>query len=166
MGNIFGLCKKYLKKNIRLLILYGILCLCSSFFAMISPYLSGNFIDCLVVIQSSKMIYRYCILFILIAVFSQILGYLVNRLFTKLQTKLAFEFNKDMISHVQKLPLSYISKQDMAYLNQRINNDTNMLMTFCISILQGIIINSLKLTACIFLLIYYSFYITILLIII
>lgn len=163
MKSIFGLCQKYLKKNRKNLFLYGILCLVSSAFSMISPYLSGSFIDCLLVAENAKIIYKFCLLFLIITVLGQLLGYFVNRLYTKLQTRMGFELNSDIIGHIQKLSLSYINNQDMAYLNQRINNDSNMLITFCIGIVQGIIINTMKLSISIILLVKFNGLIAILL---
>lgn len=50
----------------------------------------------------------------------------------------------------------------MAYLNQRVNNDSNQVITFCINIVQGILINSLKLLLSIFVLVQFSCNITLL----
>lgn len=58
---------------------------------------------------------------------------------------MGYDLNSDVIRHIQHLPVSFLKKQNMAYLNQRVNNDSNQVITFCINIVQGILINSLKL---------------------
>lgn len=156
MVNIFKFCKKYLKQNKKMLIVYGFLCLVSSVFSMVSPYISGNFIDYLTHSKAVKLIFVYCILFLFITIVSQTIGYFLNRIYTKLQTKMGFELNSDVLRHIEKLSMTFIKNQDMAYLNQRINNDSNMIVTFCINIVQGILINSLKLLLTILLLLSFS----------
>ena len=63
MASIFKMCGKYLIKNKYSVICYGVLCLTSSMFSMISPYISGNFIDYLIVADNISKIYRYCFAF-------------------------------------------------------------------------------------------------------
>lgn len=164
MVNIFKMCKQYLVKNKKSIIIYGLLCFLSSLFAMISPYVSGHFIDYLIMANDIKMLYPYCIIFFLIAIIAQILGYFVNRYYIKIQTKMGYELNYDIIQHVQHLPVSFLKKQNMAYLNQRINNDSNQVVTFCINIVQGVLINSLKIVLSILILIQFNQNITLLLI--
>ena len=163
MLKIFKLCKKYLINNKGLFVLYFFLCIVAGVFSLCTPYISGNFIDTLVKAQNENIIYKYCLFFLIITVFSQIVGYFENRSYTKLQTRMGFELNCDVISHVQKLSLSYIKGVDMAYLNQRINNDSNMIVTFCINIIQGVTINTIKLVLSITVLIYFNKWIAVLL---
>ena len=145
MASIFKMCGKYLIKNKYSVICYGVLCLTSSMFSMISPYISGNFIDYLIVADNISKIYRYCFAFFGLFVFNQLIGYIVNRVYIKMQTQMGYDLNSDVIRHIQHLPVSFLKKQNMAYLNQRVNNDSNQVITFCINIVQGILINSLKL---------------------
>ena len=42
---------------------------------------------------------------------------------------------------LQYITLSFILTKDTSYLNQRINNDSNAIIIFCISALQNIVIN-------------------------
>lgn len=62
MASIFKMCGKYLIKNKYSVICYGVLCLTSSMFSMISPYISGNFIDYLIVADNISKIYRYYVI--------------------------------------------------------------------------------------------------------
>lgn len=162
MASIFKMCGKYLIKNKYSVICYGVLCLTSSMFSMISPYISGNFIDYLIVADNISKIYRYCFAFFGLFVFNQLIGYIVNRVYIKMQTQMGYDLNSDVIRHIQHLPVSFLKKQNMAYLNQRVNNDSNQVITFCINIVQGILINSLKLLLSIFVLVQFSCNITLL----
>lgn len=79
MVSIFKMCRKYLIKNKYCVIWYGFLCLTSSIFSMISPYISGNFIDYLIVADDISKIYQYCFVFFGLFVINQLIGYIVNR---------------------------------------------------------------------------------------
>lgn len=162
MASIFKMCRKYLIKNKYSVVCYGLLCLTSSMFSMISPYISGNFIDYLIVADNISKIYRYCFVFFGLFVINQLIGYIVNRVYIKMQTQMGYDLNSDVIRHIQHLPVSFLKKQNMAYLNQRVNNDSNQVITFCINIVQGILINSLKLLLSIFVLVQFSSNITLL----
>ena len=92
MASIFKMCGKYLIKNKYSVICYGVLCLTSSMFSMISPYISGNFIDYLIVADNISKIYRYCFAFFGLFVFNQLIGYIVNRVYIKMQTQMCFVY--------------------------------------------------------------------------
>lgn len=115
MVSIFKMCRKYLIKNKYCVIWYGFLCLTSSIFSMISPYISGNFIDYLIVADDISKIYQYCFVFFGLFVINQLIGYIVNRVYIKMQTQMGYELNSDVIRHIQRLPVSFLKKQNMAY---------------------------------------------------
>lgn len=139
---IFSFCKQYMYIHKASIIAYILLCIAVSLFSLATPYISGNFIDYLIGGDGARFLIRYCILYIIISIGSITLGYISNQLYIKLQTRLGFELNRDILIHIQQLPISYIKDQDTAYLSQRINNDSNTVMTFCISVIQNIIINA------------------------
>lgn len=91
MVSIFKMCRKYLIKNKYCVIWYGFLCLTSSIFSMISPYISGNFIDYLIVADDISKIYQYCFVFFGLFVINQLIGYIVNRVYIKMQTQIRFD---------------------------------------------------------------------------
>ena len=162
MVSIFKMCRKYLIKNKYCVIWYGFLCLTSSIFSMISPYISGNFIDYLIVADDISKIYQYCFVFFGLFVINQLIGYIVNRVYIKMQTQMGYELNSDVIRHIQRFASFILKKAEHGLLNQRVNNDSNQLITFCINIVQGILINSLKLLFSISLLVQFSSNITLL----
>lgn len=145
MIKIMLFCKPYLRKHAIALSAYILLCLLVGLFSLIKPYITGSFLDFLIGADRCYSLVQYCVFFLFTMILSIFIGYVSNRLYIYLQTKLGYELNCDMIAHVHKLRLSYLEKQDTAYLNQRINNDSNALMAFCISIVQNIAIQSVTL---------------------
>ncbi len=143
MIRIYRLCKSYLKKprNLVLLFFYIALCFVSSILSLGIPYISGKFVDYLVISRDSDFIIKYSLLFGLINLGAILLGFLINRVNVLLQTRLGFQLNRDVIAHIQKLPLSFFHGKNLAYLTQRINGDSNALMTFCISAIQNFLTN-------------------------
>lgn len=93
--------------------------------------------------SNSQALWSYCIIFIIINILQTVFGYINGRMYVQLQMSMGFDFNKDLVQHVQHVSLQFVEKQDASYLSQRINNDANNLVIFCIGIIQNIIINSL-----------------------
>lgn len=141
MKRIFNFCTPYLKHYLGFLILYVFICISLSSLSILSPYITGDFIDNLIKANDIKFVYHYFIIFVSISILTLIIGYFSSRMYVKIQTKLSYSLNKDIIKHLHKVPLSFLQKFDSVYLNQRVNMDSNALITFCIDILQNIIIN-------------------------
>ena len=125
---------------------YVLICIFSSFFSLASPYISGNFIDLLVTSKNTDFLIYYCLIFAILSLGGIILSFICNRIYTKLQINIVYELSRDIIQHIQQLPISYSTMNDTAYLSQRINTDTSAVITFCIGIIQNILINSLMFT--------------------
>lgn len=105
----------------------------------------GNFIDYLVEGSNTNTLIVYCIAYFSVTLTIIVLGYITNQQDTYLKTQMGFAFNRDVLSHIQSLPISYIEKQDVAALNQRISQDTNSLISFCIDSFECIIVSIFKL---------------------
>jgi len=69
------------------------------------------------------------------------MGYITGRLYVKLQARLSYALNLDIIKHIQRTSIKFTSTLDTAYLNQRVNNDSNSLIIFCIGIIQSVLVN-------------------------
>lgn len=141
MKKIFGLCKPYFITYKCLYTMYIFLCIIISIKSLVLPYITGNFIDFLIVKQNTDIIVNYCILFIIITLVGLIVGYISDRLYVKLQTIVSFELNKDILAHLQKVRYTFFVQKDISSLNQRINNDSNAVVTFCISLFQNMTVN-------------------------
>ena len=141
MKKIFELCSRYIVPYNKLVVIYISLCILLSFKTLAMPYITGNFIDYLVGDSNVANIVSYCIIFTLFTISGLIFGFISNRLYIKLQTTIAYDMNKSFLTHMQKIPLSFYKGQDTATLNQRINSDSNTVVSFCISLFQNIFAN-------------------------
>lgn len=139
---IMKFCKPYLMTQKARLSLFIILSLLGSAISIVSPYVLGDFIDNLVDGANEATIIRFCILFGGISIFKILKDYLTSMLFTKMQVKLGYRLNIDVIKHIQSLSVSYSNKKDGAYLNQRINGDCTSITSFCLTVLRDTIINT------------------------
>ena len=144
---IFTLCKPYLLSHKYMLITYVLLILLSTTIAVITPYIVCGFVDDLIEGADVYVILRFCAVFGGLSLIRIVKNYITAVLNVKMQTKMGYSLNKDAIQHIQSLSLSYVNKQDNAYLNQRVNNDANSLIGFCIAVLQSILTNCIILIA-------------------
>ena len=143
MKQIFTYTKHYLNQHKWCLFLYVILSILTSMAGIVSPYIVGDFIDRLADATDMSFVYSYFALYAAIGVAALILGYISGRLYVSLQTRMGYALNTDFIKRLQRAPLKYTDKQDTAYLNQRINADANSLISFCIGIIQSVLVNSI-----------------------
>ncbi|WP_224377500.1 ABC transporter transmembrane domain-containing protein, partial [Clostridium perfringens] len=107
----------------------------------LTPYISSKLIDSLVNIPSKKVIYSFVIIYFGIAMFQLLSQYvqIVNQ--TRLIANASMELNKDMIKHMQKLPLEFFSDKDLAYYNQRIYSDSSAVISFSVNTVLQLITN-------------------------
>jgi len=118
-----------------------IIVLTSSALGILSPFIIGSFLDNFIEGANVNDIIRFAAIFGTISLLKILKGYIASILHTKMQLDMGYAFNRDTINHIQSLSLSYINKQDSAYLSQRASMDTGNLVAFCISILQQVITN-------------------------
>ena len=152
MRKILAFSMEYLAMYKILLSLYIGVSVASNTAVIALPYITGNFIDKLIEAIDMYFFYDYFIKFVSINLTILLLGYVGGRVFAYLQTKICFTMNKRVIEHLQLAPLRLTENEDAAYLNQRINQDSNSVVVFCLTIIQNIIINSFLVIAPLFLL--------------
>lgn len=141
MKKAFLLCKPYILSHKIAMSLYIFLSFLLIFQSLATPYISGNFIDVLILGGDTSIVFAYCGLFALFALSGQILTYFSNRLHIKIQTTISYELNRNLLQHLQKVRLTYFHDKDSSILNQRINSDSNTLVAFCVSFFQNVSIN-------------------------
>jgi ATP-binding cassette subfamily C protein len=84
-------------------------------------------------------------------------------MYTKMHLRMGYAFSMDVTRHIQNLSLSYINKEDSAYLSSKIGGDTNGLIGYCIGVLQSIITNVLLLIAPLVVLLFMNWFIAVML---
>ncbi len=148
MRKIFRFTCVYIKKYKIAILLLVILISFSTVTSLALPYISSCFIDFLTAIKvmdnSFNKLIQYCLCFAGIGLLSVLIGFLSNRLYTYLATKIEYEMNKSIIYHIHNLDFSFSQNQDYARLSQQINTDVNSLVVFFFDILQNSLTNILK----------------------
>lgn len=135
----------YSKKQKVKIFLYILVCLMAFPLPILTPYITGDFLDNVFMGGSHKSLYQYC--FVLGSVFflKILLDFTRNILYVHLQMTMAFQFNRDVIKSVQKINSLEIEKMNTSYLCQQINSDTNEIIIFILTFIQNCIINILTL---------------------
>ena len=138
---IFKLCKAYLSKCKNSLIIYVILIFATSAISIAIPYITGNFFDILIDASEILPVLKFSLLIVGFSLIRIIKNYFTTLIHSRVSAIMAFEFNQDVIDHIQNLSLSYTQKNDNAYMNSRVNSDVTSLIGFCMSVFQNIVMN-------------------------
>lgn len=138
---IMKFCRPYLFQKRITLLMFISLSFIGSLINVIAPYIMGDFIDELVSGANQSDIIRFCIVFCGINAFKVFKDYITSIMYTKMQVKMGYTLNLDVIKHIQRLSISFFNQQDEAYLNQKINGDCYALITFCLTTLRDLIAN-------------------------
>ncbi|MCR2044361.1 ABC transporter ATP-binding protein [Anaerosalibacter massiliensis] len=142
---IFKFIKKYIFKYKLQLFIFFILSILSWIISISIPYITGNYIDSLIYSQNSSTIFNFTMKILLIGIVSIVSSFIMNYSYVKLQTKSAIDLNLDVLNHIFKLPILYFKDIDTTYLNQRVNSDSNTLVSFILNNMLDSIIKSLTL---------------------
>lgn len=137
---------KYIFKNKKILIIYIILCVLLSILGMITPMISATILDLIIEKTSINSIFNICLILFLIGITSLVLSYVKNLIFIKISSYSAINLNIDIIKHIHQVPIRFISSMNSAYLNHRINTDSNEIINFTLSLYSNFIQSLLILT--------------------
>lgn len=118
------------KLKISILLILNILI---SIVTLITPYITGKYVDLL---DNNKDI-KILVIFILVYIFMKLIQicfvYIYNNLFLKVKLKIIFNLTKVFAEHISNLPMSFISQKKSIYLSQRINSDLGKVIEFIFS---------------------------------
>ena len=131
---------KYIFKNKKILIIYIILCVLLSILGMITPMISATILDLIIEKTSINSIFNICLILFLIGITSLVLSYVKNLIFIKISSYSAINLNIDIIKHIHQVPIRFISSMNSAYLNHRINTDSNEIINFTLSLYSNFIL--------------------------
>lgn len=104
------------------------------------PRLEGNIIDILTNFRNGEKLIVVLGIWLCCALFGFFIQYLKVLIELKLQTQASFECNQEIITHIHRIPILEL-KNDPAYLNQRINNASNEIISYTIENPINILIN-------------------------
>ncbi|MDI3519924.1 MAG: ATP-binding cassette, subfamily bacterial [Caldanaerobacter sp.] len=130
---IFNFVKKFIFKYKSSLIVFLFFSIIGWLMSIIVPYITGNYIDLLLQSKDFKVIYDFTAKIILIGITSITTSFIVSYTYVKIQTKSMTDLNFYVLDHVTKLPILYFKGVDSAYLNQRINSDSNTVVSFVLA---------------------------------
>lgn len=141
MREIYSYLKDYLFSMKSEILIFAILCILSSTISIALPLISGRFIDLLTTIENNIFFIKFLISFGCLGLIAIFLRYVLSINYATIQTRIAFMVNRDIVEHVQKIPLIKTLNIDSAYMTERINTDSNAITIFFISTFQNIIGN-------------------------
>lgn len=147
MKKVFFLLAPYIRKQKNKMMFYVVFTTLLGTCSLLTPIINGRFIDLLLSSSTLHILYIYVVFSAIFALVNIGISFFVQRLFAVLQSKIAYELNREVISHINDLSLSYVHKYDPVYLSQIINGDANTISSYAMTVIQEVIINSVKLIA-------------------
>lgn len=134
-----------LKRDYACLIYLTTLCTLTSILNLFLPLIAGNFINKLISNPRMGIITQYCLVILILNLISYFLAYMIMRLNISIQINSTFNLNKNILQKIQRVSLLYLQNKDIAYMNQRINNDVNTMVIFVINVTKDVLVNMISL---------------------
>ena len=134
-----------LKRDYAYLIYLTTLCTLTSILNLFLPLIAGNFINKLISNPRMGIITQYCLVILILNLISYFLAYMIMRLNISIQINSTFNLNKNILQKIQRVSLLYLQNKDIAYMNQRINNDVNTMVIFVINVIKDVLVNMISL---------------------
>lgn len=134
-----------LKRDYTCLIYLTTLCTLTSILNLFLPLIAGNFINKLISNPRMGIITQYCLVILILNLISYFLAYMIMRLNISIQINSTFNLNKNILQKIQRVSLLYLQNKDIAYMNQRINNDVNTMVIFVINVIKDVLVNMISL---------------------
>lgn len=125
--------KKIIRNNIFRLCLLLVVSIVVLLLNVTKTLYVGKYIDFLTNELNVVNLYKFVGILFILGILSILFNF-VNAYYTaKIQTDITFKVNFDVLDHVKHLPLIFFSDKDSFYINQRINADSNVIVSFLIS---------------------------------
>lgn len=140
---MISFCWKYIRKAKVVLGIYTVLIIFEGAINIVIPILTGKIIDVIGQLRDLDLLILLCCIYLGIQIFVKISNFFSFYSLMRLQTFCAFELNENVIKHIQNLSISEVEKFDYGYLSQRVNNDSNTVITLTITLLTQLPINIL-----------------------
>lgn len=134
-----------LKRDYACLIYLTTLCTLTFILNLFLPLIAGNFINKLISNPRMGIITQYCLVILILNLISYFLAYMIMRLNISIQINSTFNLNKNILQKIQRVSLLYLQNKDIAYMNQRINNDVNTMVIFVINVIKDVLVNMISL---------------------
>ncbi|MDW2800887.1 ABC transporter ATP-binding protein [Clostridium boliviensis] len=158
MMNMIKFSIKYILRHYLSFVILMFFVIVKSILAVVAPYLSGIFIDQLIVQPSMKTIYGFAIIYALLALTQIITLYISTILHTYIYANASISLTFDVVEHMRKLPLCFYTNKDITYFTHRIQGDSNALITFVLTNALDLVSNILSIAGTIYIVIKVSKY--------
>lgn len=144
--------KKILKKYYKHIITIIVLQILISLFGIIIPYLNGRFIDILLLARTFKDIKTFLVIVVVISVTNIILSFLGKKIVLFTKNIMSYNMVKEILMHLQMLPIEIFEKYAPTYLSQRVKGDSDTIVNFVIDNMISIVVNALSAIGIVFIL--------------
>lgn len=121
--------------------LFIILSIISRGIPILIPYITGRYIDAILIDTKSVIIYKFSLVFFIVILIQITSSYFFNIVVTKLKNNVSFSIINYLIEHIKRLPLSYFKDVNPNYLCQKINMDSNIITAFAIDNVANCVLN-------------------------
>ncbi len=128
----------YKKHIFKFMVLY-LLTLCIT---VISPFVSGRFIDAITYSNTLKPIGNLAILYSFLLVMGVVFGYFLKINIIVLKNNISFDFKREVIKHYHEMELLMAEKYEAGYIYSRINQDIDFLVVFVLDNLVSMVSNA------------------------
>ncbi len=97
------------------------------------PYLSGKFIDILVLNANVSIVKKTAIKIFIILICITILKFVTHIFIAVVSINCGARLNFDIVNHLKKVDYLFIKQQSSTYLSKRINSDSNEIIAFVLN---------------------------------
>ena len=109
---------------------------------VISPFVSGRFIDAITYSNTLKPIGNLAILYSFLLVMGVVFGYFLKINIIVLKNNISFDFKREVIKHYHEMELLMAEKYEAGYIYSRINQDIDFLVVFVLDNLVSMVSNA------------------------
>ncbi len=135
---------RYIGKFKAHYVVYLILCFFNSLIGIGLPLLLGNIINIITEAQSENLLLRRVIVFFSLSILQQVITFITNHIYLKIQSASGYYANREVLGKIYNSSYLNILQEDPALLNQKVNNDCNVVVIFCISLFRDVITNTVS----------------------
>jgi len=117
----------------RLSFIFTFIIMLTFLITSISPYLTGAFVDFLVINKDEKKVIFLAALIMSVGIIGILLAYVKNMMSVKITSQVSFNLLQDITKYLKRVKLEIIETKDPMYLAQQISTDVNVTTGFVIS---------------------------------
>lgn len=129
---------KYIKR--KLYFFYLVIYISTSACMIARPWILGNIINA-IANGSQYELLKMVVYFLVISFLMKALALFLNRIYLYIETSAAYISNMEIINKLYRVSYTNICKEDPVGIHQKVNNDCNVIIGFCISFFRDIISN-------------------------